>query len=170
MRDINPSRIEISGSTVLTCSQVSLLTILLSFPSLPMSNITAFVLQEKDEPNGAISFNDMQNRLSISYRRTVSNDKGSTWSVFDQTGLGGGAFVPVFMLEFGRDHSLGVIHTGPKECMSIRKYLSKATILGKWVPTRCLFDIRSPIFMSTVRVLENSKPQIIKSIRGVTVR
>lgn len=96
-----------------------------------MSNITAFVLQEKDEPNGAISFNDMQNRLSISYRRTVSNDKGSTWSVFDQTGLGGGAFVPVFMLEFGRDHSLGVIHTGPKECMSIRKYLSKATILGK---------------------------------------
>jgi len=95
-----------------------------------MSNITAYVLQERNEPNGAISYNDMQNRLSISYRCTLKNDKGTTWSVFDQTGLGGGAFVPVFMLEFGRDHGLGVIHTGPKECVSMRKFLSKASLLG----------------------------------------
>ncbi|KAK2464791.1 hypothetical protein APHAL10511_003209 [Amanita phalloides] len=97
-----------------------------------MSNITALVLQERSEPNGAISFNDMQGRLSVSYRCTVNGEKGrgSTWSIFDQTGLGGGAFVPVFMLEFGRNNALGVIHTGPKECMSMKKYLGKTSLLG----------------------------------------
>ncbi|KAF8625305.1 hypothetical protein AX15_005437 [Amanita polypyramis BW_CC] len=95
-----------------------------------MPQPAALILQERTDPAGTIFFTDVQNRLSVSCRCTSDDEKGLTWSVFDQTGVVGLAFVPIYMLEFGPDKSLGVVRFGPKESMPMKKYLARTSILA----------------------------------------
>ncbi|KAF8634278.1 hypothetical protein AX17_004234 [Amanita inopinata Kibby_2008] len=94
------------------------------------SQSVALLLEDKTGQLTGSEFVDKYNRLSLSYRCTSQDENRVTYSVFDQTNGILVAFVPIFMLEFGADNSLGVIHFGPKESLQMKKYLTKPSILA----------------------------------------
>ncbi|PFH53652.1 hypothetical protein AMATHDRAFT_137094 [Amanita thiersii Skay4041] len=90
---------------------------------------SALFLEDKPAHPSGSEFLDVYKRMSITYRCTAQDHNRLTYSVFDTTN-GMPAFVPVFMLEFGADNSLGAIHFGPKESLQMKKYLTKTSILA----------------------------------------
>lgn len=95
----------------------------------------AYFLEDKSGQLTGSEFVDLNDRMRFNFRRTANDASHTAYMIYD-TSPGtptASSTTPLVALDYGPNNALGTISFASDNSMQMKKYLSKTSILGRYV-------------------------------------